>query len=111
MTAAADPTRLPYDHHALLGLMAPRPVLLSNAAEDAWADAAGQVELRRAAEPAYDLLGASDWHDQVDALPAPGEFLPGRVSVFVRAGKHAQTPEDWAAFLTFADHYVPGTDG
>jgi len=47
----------------------------------------------------------------VDALPAPGEFLPGRVSVFVRAGKHAQTPEDWAAFLTFADHYVPGTDG
>ena len=111
VTAAADPTRLPYDHHALLGLMAPRPVLLSNAAEDAWADAAGQVELRRAAEPAYDLLGASDWHDQVDALPAPGEFLPGRVSVFVRAGKHAQTPEDWAAFLTFADHYVPGTDG
>jgi hypothetical protein len=105
-TAAADPTRLPYDHHALLGLMAPRPVLLSNAVEDAWADASGQLELRRAAEPAYDLLGASDWHDQKDRLPAPGAFLPGQVSVFMRAGKHAQTPEDWTAFLTFADRYV-----
>lgn len=108
-TAAADPTRLPYDHHALLGLMAPRPVLLSNAVDDAWADAAGQLELRRAAEPAYDLLGASDWHTQKDELPAPGEFLAGRVSVFMRAGKHAQTPEDWAAFVTFTDRYVTGT--
>ncbi len=109
-TAAADPTRLPYDHHAMLGLMAPRPVLLSNAAEDAWADAAGQLELRRAAEPAYDLLGASDWHGQKDRLPAPGEFLDGRVSLFMRSGKHAQTPEDWTAFLTFADRYVPSTE-
>jgi len=105
--AAADPTRLPYDHHAMLGLMAPRPVLLSNAAEDAWADAAGQLELRRAAEPVYDLLGASDWHTQTDALPEPGRFLDGRVSMFLRSGKHAQTPGDWTAFVTFADRYVP----
>lgn len=110
-TAAADPTRLPYDHHAMLALTAPRPVLLSNAVEDAWADAAGQLALRRAAEPVYDLLGASDWHSQNDKLPAPGAFLPGRVSVFMRAGKHAQTPEDWGAFLTFADRYVGASSG
>jgi hypothetical protein len=109
VTAAADPTRLPYDHHAMLALMAPRPVLLSNATEDLWADAAGQLELRRAAEPAYHLLDASDWHDQKDQLPAPEQFLPGRVSVFMRAGRHAQTPADWAAFVTFADRYVPST--
>ena len=103
--AAADPERLPYDHHALLAVMAPRPVLLSNAADDAWADALGQLELRRAAAPVYALLeaDAADWDDPGDELPPIGEFQDGRISFWLRAGGHAATPADWEVFLEFAD--------
>lgn len=99
--AAADPQRLPYDHHALFALMAPRPLLLSNAVEDAWADPLGQLELRHATEPVYELLGACDWADQPVELPEPGTLLPGRIGFSLRPGGHAQGPEDWSTFLRF----------
>jgi len=102
--AGADPTRLPFDQHALLGLMAHRPVLLSNATEDLWADPVGQLATRRAAEPAYRLLGDEpDWHSASDELPPVGELLPGSVGFWLRPGQHSVTAEDWQRFLAFGD--------
>lgn len=101
--AAADPTRLPFDQHALLALMAPRPVLLSNATEDLWADPVGQLAIRRAAEPVYRLLGAEpEWQSRSDELPPIGERLPGSVGFWLRAGVHSATPSDWAQFTDWA---------
>jgi hypothetical protein len=102
--AGADPTRLPFDQHALLALMAPRPVLLSNATEDLWADPVGQLATRRAAEPVYRLLGDEpDWHSGRAELPAVGELLPGSVGFWLRPGAHSVTSEDWQQFIAFAD--------
>ncbi len=95
------PERLPFDQHALVALCAPRPVLLSNATEDQWANPAGQFEVLRAAEPVYALLGAPGRPPAV--MPPNGQLAGGRLGYFIRAGKHSTTPEDWKAFLDFAD--------
>jgi hypothetical protein len=52
-----DPDKLPFDQHCLIAMCAPRPVLLSNAVEDNWANPDGQFELLLAADPVYRLVG------------------------------------------------------
>jgi hypothetical protein len=96
-----QPERLPFDQHALIALCAPRPVLLSNATEDTWANPAGQFEMLQAADSVYRLLGVPGLGTA--KMPAPGELVPSRLGYFLRSGKHSTTTEDWRAFLDFAD--------
>jgi hypothetical protein len=98
------PEKLPFDQHALIALCAPRPVLLSNATEDLWADPAGQFEMLRAADPVYRLvagdgLGATQ-------IPEVGKLLPSRLGYFIRPGPHSMVREDWAAWLEYADRWL-----
>ena len=51
-----QPERLPFDQNCLVALVAPRPVLFSNAVEDTWANPDGQFEVLQAADPVYRLL-------------------------------------------------------
>ena len=95
------PERLPFDQHGLIALCAPRPVLLSNATEDQWANPSGQFEMLVAATPVYRLLGVPGL--EATRMPSPGTLIPSRLGYFLRTGKHAATPEDWKAFLDFAD--------
>jgi hypothetical protein len=99
-----DPARLPFDQHSLVALVAPRPVLLSNAVEDTWANPAGQFDVLRAAEPVYRLLGAGGL--DAKAMPEPGKLVKSRLGYFIRPGKHSMTAEDWKAFLAFADAHL-----
>ena len=48
---------LKVDQHELVALMAPRPVLLSNATGDKWANPGQQFEVLKAAEPVYKQIG------------------------------------------------------
>ncbi len=100
----AEPARLPFDQHELIALCAPRPVLLSCAAEDLWANPAGQWEMLRAADPAYRLVAGDGVG--AEAAPAMGTLLPSRLGYFIRPGKHSMTPVDWAAWLDFADQWL-----
>lgn len=98
--------RLPFDQHCLVALMAPRPVLLSNAQEDQWANPTGQFEVLRAAEPVYQLLKAGGVG--ADSMPPEGQLLKGRLGYYIRPGKHSMTAGDWRVFLEFADaHFHP----
>ena len=99
-----EPARLPFDQHALIALCAPRPVLLSNATEDLWANPAGQFEMLRAANPVYRLvagdgLGAAE-------MPEVGKLLASRLGYYIRPGKHSMTREDWAVWLDYADKWL-----
>jgi hypothetical protein len=98
-----QPERLPFDQHALIALVAPRPVLLSNAAGDQWANPSGQFEMLQAAEPVYRLLGAGGF--DAKALPEIGKLVDSRLGYFIRPGVHSTTPEDWKIFLDFADKH------
>jgi dienelactone hydrolase len=100
-----DPSKLPFDQHCLVALCAPRPVLFTAASEDLWANPSGQFEILRAATPVYRLLGVEGL--TADRAPAAGEKMAdGRLGYFMRAGKHAITPVDWAAALDFADKWM-----
>jgi hypothetical protein len=98
------PELLPFDQHCLVALMAPRPVLLSNAVEDTWANPEGQFQVLRAAEPAYRLLGVEAL--EAKEMPPTGKLVSSRLGYFIRPGKHSMTREDWSAFLDFADRQL-----
>jgi hypothetical protein len=84
-----------------VALCAPRPVLFSNAVEDTWANPDGQLEVLKAANGAYHLLGAGGIDPQ--ARPEVGRLIDSRLGYFLRGGKHSMNAEDWKAFLDFAD--------
>ena len=98
-----QPERLPFDQHGLIALCAPRPVLLSNAVEDTWANPAGQFEMLRAADPVYRLLGTDGLGAQ--QIPETGKLLDSTLGYYIRPGKHSMTREDWKIFLDFADKH------
>ncbi|MGE0597307.1 MAG: hypothetical protein AB7P07_13170 [Hyphomonadaceae bacterium] len=78
------------DQQHLLALLAPRPILLSGARADFWADHAGAV---RAGQSAAQILGAGG----LTAYPDTS----GAVVSFERPGWHGVTGEDWRCFLDF----------
>ena len=96
--------RLPFDQHCLIALCAPRPVLLSNAVEDEWANPAGQFDMLKAAEPVYKLLGAGGVDAKV--MPEPGKLIDSRLGYWIRPGKHSMTKADWETFIAYADRQM-----
>ena len=100
------PHRLPFDQHCLIALCAPRPVLLSNATEDSWANPAGQFEMLKLADPVYRLYKTDGL--AVNQMPETGKLVDSTLGYFIRPGKHSMTKEDWKAFIDFADkHWRP----
>ena len=98
-----QPEKIPFDQHCLVALVAPRPVLLSNAIEDQWANPTGQFEVLQAARPAYKLFDADDLGDA--EMPPLGKLIDGKLGYYIRAGKHSMTREDWKVFCDFADKH------
>src|SRR5207244_12102068 len=93
--------RLPFDQNCLTALVAPRPVLFSNAVEDTWANPEGQFDVLKAADPVYRFLGVEGL--KAKRLPQVGKLVNSRLGYFIRSGKHSMTREDWQVFLEFAD--------
>ncbi len=98
-----EPERLPFDQHCLIALCAPRPVLLSNAVEDQWANPDGQFKLLVAADPVYKLLGSKGL--AAKTMPAVGKLVDSPLGYWIRNGQHSMNREDWGVFLDFADRH------
>jgi hypothetical protein len=98
------PDRLPFDQHSLVALVAPRPVLFSNAVEDTWANPEGQFQVLQAADPVYRFLGVEGL--AASQMPEPGKLVASRLGYYIRPGKHSMTREDWKIFLDFADRHL-----
>lgn len=96
--------RLPFDQHCLVALCAPRPVLLSNAQEDTWADPEGQFRVLQAANPVYKLLGSPGVAES--HMPELDRLVDSPLGYYIRPGKHAMTTSDWQIFLAFADRHL-----
>jgi hypothetical protein len=95
------PDRLPFDQDCLVALVAPRPVLFSNATEDTWANPVGQFEVLQAADPVYRFLGVEGL--EAKQMPEPGKLVASRLGYYIRPGKHSMTRGDWKVFLDYAD--------
>jgi pimeloyl-ACP methyl ester carboxylesterase len=98
-----EPQRLPFDQNCLAALCAPRPVLFANAEEDAWANPAGQLDVLKAAAPAYALYGKKGI--EADAQAEMNKLIGHELGYFIRPGKHSMNRQDWEAFLDFADKH------
>ncbi len=103
------PERLPFDQNCLIALVAPRPVLLTNAVEDTWANPDGQFDMLEAADPVYRFLGTDGMESS--RMPPVGRLMNSRLGYFIRPGKHSMTPEDWKVFLDFADTHLKPAGG
>lgn len=90
---------LPIDQHQLLGLIAPRPVLLGNARRDVWSDPNGAYRAARAADAVWKLSGSQGMTQKSLAGFDPKADL----SFWIRPGTHGVVKEDWPAFLDFLD--------
>ena len=98
------PDRIPFDQHCLVALCAPRPVLVSNATEDLWANPSGQFDVLKGADPVYRLV-AKDGVG-ADTMPEVGKLLSSRLGYYIRPGKHSMTAEDWKVWLDYADRWL-----
>jgi hypothetical protein len=95
---------MPIDSHELLALIAPRPVLITSATEDRWADPKGEFLAGVGADPVYRLL----CHDGIaqQEWPQPSHLLMGRIGYFLRPGPHDVTMEDWKAYIAFCERWL-----
>ena len=96
--------RLPVDMHELIALIAPRPVYVTGAEDDQWADPKGEFLALVAAGPVYKMLGARALG--TDQMPAMNQPIQHTLAFHIRHGKHEVTDFDWDQFLGFADAHL-----
>jgi hypothetical protein len=99
---AADPNTMPVDTHALVALLAPRPILLSVALTDGWSDPYGEFVSAYNATPVYTLLGKQGLDN--NEFPGHSKIVGHELSYFMLNGGHAQG--DWDVWLKFMDTYL-----
>ena len=90
---------LPFDQHMVVAMVAPRPIYISSASEDQWADPSHEYLSAYLTTEVYALYGYPKWSYQAPKIQEP---IRGRVSQHIRDGKHDILPYDWNLFLTFA---------
>ncbi len=100
---------LPVDAHTLITLNAPRPVYVTGAHEDRWADPTGEFLACVAAGPAYRLLGAQDLG--TNQMPPLDQPIQRTLAYHYRTGGHAVTAFDGEQFLAFADKHLQQRTG
>lgn len=73
---ADDVAALPFDQHFLISLIAPRPVYITSATEDIWADPHGEFLSGKLASPVYALYGEKGLVTDLSITePAPSGYV------------------------------------
>jgi hypothetical protein len=95
---------LPVDQHELIALIAPRPVYITAAVEDRWADPYGMFLAAQYATPVYRLLGKTGLPENAEMQE--GDPVMGTLGFHLRPGKHDMTSYDWQQILLFAGRFL-----
>lgn len=95
---------LPVDQHAVLALVAPRPLYIASATEDLWADPRGEYLSAYHASQVWSLYGLVPLPSAEP--PPPNHAIHGAVSYHLRTGGHDVTPYDWGNYIAWAHSVV-----
>ncbi|HTE24635.1 dienelactone hydrolase family protein [Flavitalea sp.] len=95
---------LPVDQHMLLALIAPRPLYVTNATKDLWADPAGTFLSLKSAAPVYQLYGI---RTNFPANPPMIDeaIIETQTGYHNHEGVHNMTAFDWNNFIKFANYH------
>jgi len=108
-TFAGRAAEMPTDQHALLAMVAPRPLSVASAIDDRWADPRGEFLGAVAAGPVWRLFGLDGLGtEQWPAVDTP--VGTGRIGYHVRSGGHDMLEYDWQRFADFADRHLPAVE-
>ncbi len=103
-TYADDEERLPVDQHMLLALCAPRPLYVSSASEDDWADPKMEFASAGLAGEIHRLYGRTGL--AIDAFPPINTpSIDGDVAYHNREGAHGCKEYDWEQYIRFMRKY------
>jgi hypothetical protein len=94
----------PIDQHALIALIAPRPVMLGNGWNDVWSDPNGAYRAAVGATPVYRLFGARGLAQT--GLDDEDPAHRGEIDWWIRPYAHGVRKADWEHFLAFLDQWM-----
>lgn len=95
---------LPFDQHMVLAMVAPRPLYVASASEDAWADPKNEFKSAFFATEVYRLYGLKGIES--DVFPALNTPVGSTVAYHIRNGKHDILAYDWDQYIAFAKKFV-----
>jgi hypothetical protein len=101
---------LPVDQHLLIALCAPRPVYVNGGLSDQWSDPKGEFLALVSTGPVYRLLGGKDLGVR-DLPPLDQPITSGDLAFHYHSRGHTAVPEDWKAFLDFAERHFRSMSG
>ena len=96
--------QLPVDQHMLIGLIAPRPVYVTNATKDLWADPKGTFLALKEAEKVYALYKTKSGLGN-DMPPPENPVIESSLGYHLRTGEHDLNLYDWTQFVKFVKHH------
>lgn len=103
-TYAEDEEGLPVDQHMLLALCAPRPLYVSSASNDDWADPRMEFASAKLAGEIFMLYGEAPLAiDEMPPVNTPS--LDGDVAYHIREGDHGCEYYDWEQYIRFMRKY------
>jgi len=96
---------LPVDQHTLLATLAPRPLYISTAQHDLWADQKGEWIGTWNATPAYELYGKKVTFSSSKQPPVDSPVIKSAIGYHVRSGFHGLTLYDWERYMEFIEYH------
>ncbi|MBQ8099499.1 MAG: acetylxylan esterase [Bacteroidaceae bacterium] len=97
-------SRMPFDQHELLALVAPRHLYVVSAEEDRWADPKGEFLSTHYASPVWKLYGLQGIEQET--MPQVNQPIMTDVGYHIRTGVHDVTPYDWQQYMNFCDRVL-----
>lgn len=95
--------KLPFDQHCLIAIVAPRPLLLTNATDDQWTNPTGQFDMLNEASKVYELYGKQGFNET--EFPSEYELIGERMGYFIRPGGHSTTGVEWNIWMDFCEKF------
>jgi hypothetical protein len=102
---AKDVHAMPVDQHQLMATLAPRPLYISNAKHDLWADQKGQWIGTYNATPSYQLYGKKVAFSSPEQPAINQPILESSIGYHVRSGFHGLELFDWEQYMKFIEYH------